>query len=134
MSTYSIHPKIIKIHQKRPKIIQNWTFGVFSRVRKKYVFLYGFLRPFTGKIRPLYHNPFVRVDFSGTYQVRTRFVLVRTRYVPKKSYHNPCKIDLGGGKTLPKLVGVEVVLIFLGFLDGNHDTNNVDIASNNIFD
>ena len=102
MSTYSIHPKIIKIHQKRPKIIQNWTFGVFSRVRKKYVFLYGFLRPFTGKIRPLYHNP--------------------------------CKIDLGGGKTLPKLVGVEVVLIFLGFLDGNHDTNNVDIASNNIFD
>ena len=74
------------------------------------------------------------MDFSGTYQVRTRYVLVRTRYVPKKSYHNPCKIDLGGGKTLPKLVGVEVFLNFFGFLDGNHDKNNVDIASNNIFD
>ena len=65
MSTYSIHPKIIKIHQKRPKIIQNLTFGVFSRVRKKYVFLYGFLRPFTGKIRPLY---------GWIFRVRTRYV------------------------------------------------------------
>ena len=58
-------PKSSESTRKRPKTIQNWTFRVFSRVRKKYVFPYGFLRPFTGKIRPLY---------GWIFRVRTRYV------------------------------------------------------------
>ena len=60
------------------------------------------------------NTAFVRVDFSGTYQVRTRYVLVRTWYVPQKILHNPFKIGFGGYETLPKLVEVEVVLDFSG--------------------
>ena len=127
-------PKSSKSTKKDPKSFKIWLLGCFPGYGKSTYFYTGFYGPLRAKYALCTGGFFGHVP--GTYPVRisTYPVLVRTRYVPKKSYHNPCKIDLGGGKTLPKLVGVEVFLNFFGFLDGNHDKNNVDIASNNIFD
>jgi hypothetical protein len=46
----------------------------YEQIREKYVFLYAFLRPFTGKIRPFYRSGLVSVP--GTYFIRKKCIFV----------------------------------------------------------